>query len=95
MEQVSIRRLKPGTLQPYREAAEAKGRSLEAELRDVIERNRPPLAKDSERLIALSRDLRAASGMTKDSTAYLRWTRDTNAGRLPGSLPFEEEDAGR
>jgi len=92
---VSIRRLKPGTLQPYREAAEAKGRSLEAELRDVIERNRPRPAKDVERLLALSRKLRAASGMASDSTAYLRWSRDTNAGRLPGSPPFDEDDAGR
>lgn len=95
MEQVSIRRLKPGTLQPYRDAAEAKGRSLEAELRDVLERNRPRPAKDTERLLALSKKLRSASAMTNDSTAYIRWTRDTNAGRLPGSPPFEEDDAGR
>jgi plasmid stability protein len=46
MEQVVIRRLRPGTLEPYRRLAEAKGRSLEAELRDLIENNRPKPPKD-------------------------------------------------
>ena len=46
MEQAIIRRLKDGTLAPYRELAKAKGRSLEAELRDLIERNTPLPKKD-------------------------------------------------
>jgi plasmid stability protein len=96
MEQVVIRRLKDGTLADYRRAAEANGRSLEAELREVVERHRPPPAKDAARLIALSERLRAATLKPGgDSTPFIRWSRDTNAGRLPGSAPFEDGDAGR
>ena len=95
MEQVLIRRLKDGTLADYRRAAEAHGRSLEAELREVIERNRPAAKKDTARLLALSDQLRAMTLKPGgDSTPYIRWLRDTNMGRDPGSKPFDE-DAGR
>lgn len=86
MEQVVIRRLKPGTLEPYRRIAEAKGRSLEAELRELIETHRPKQPKDCAELLRLSD---AALAMTppdgpreaSDSTLLIRWDRDTNHGR--------------
>lgn len=96
MEQALIRQLKDGTLAPYRAAAKAKGRSLEAELREVIERNVPRSGKDSEYLLTLSERAHAKTlKQGSDSTAYIRWMRDTNAGRLPGSPPFGDDDPGR
>ena len=81
MEQALIRRLKDGTLADYRRSAKANGRSLEAELRDVIERNRPS-GRDIEALAALSQRLRAMTPPSArgDSTPYIRWSRDTNGG---------------
>ena len=84
MEQAIIRKLKDGTLAPYRELAKSKGRSLEAELRDVIERNKPSLKKSPEELRALSERLTKGQPMGSDSTAYIRWLRDTDGGRYPG-----------
>jgi plasmid stability protein len=93
MEQVVIRRLKDGTLADYRRAAEANGRSLEAELRDVLERNRPLARKDSVRLLALSERLKAMTlDPSSDSTPYIRWLRDSNLGRDPSIEP--PDDAG-
>ncbi len=96
MAQALIRKIKDETLADYRAAAAAKGRSLEAELRDLIEANRPLRSKDSVALGALSRRLRAgtpASAARVDSTAYIRWARDTNNGRLPETEAGD--DAGR
>lgn len=96
MEQAIIRKLKDGTLAPYRAVAKAKGTSLEAELREVIERNVPPVRKDRQALLALALELQAKTLKPGgDSTAYIRWSRDTNAGRLPGSKPFMDDDASR
>lgn len=86
MEQVVIRRLKPGTLEPYRRAAEAKGRSLEAELRALIESHRPKPPKDCARLLRLSDEALAMTPpdgppMGTDSTLLIRWDRDTDHGR--------------
>lgn len=93
MEQVVIRRLKDGTLADYRRAADEKGRSLEAELREVLERNRPAPKKDRQALLKLSAQLRAMTLRPGgDSTKFIRWSRDTNSGRLPGSAPFEEDE---
>ena len=86
MEQAIIRRLKPGTLAPYREAARAKGRSLEAELRELIETHRPKRAKNCAELLRMSDEALALtppdgpSGHS-DSTLLIRWDRDTNGGR--------------
>jgi len=85
MAQALIRKIKDETLADYRAAAAAKGRSLEAELRDLIENNRPMPKKDSEALGALSRRLREgtpASAARVDSTPFIRWSRDTNCGKL-------------
>lgn len=84
MEQTIIRKLKDGTLAPYRELAKSKGRSLEAELRDLVERNRPTIRKSREELRALSERLTKGQPMGSDSTAYIRWLRDTDGGRNPG-----------
>ena len=86
MEQVVVRRLKPGTLEPYRAAAEAKGRSLEAELRELIEANRPKRAKDCARLLRMSDEALAMTPpdgpeVGSDSTLLIRWDRDTNHGK--------------
>ena len=95
MAQALIRRIKDETLEAFRVAAREKGRSLEAELREVIEMNRPPAKKDSAALLELSKRLRAntpPSAAQVDSTEYLRWARDTDAGRYLGGA---RDDAGR
>lgn len=83
MAQALIRRLNDETLADYRAIAKAKGRSLEAELRDLIERNRPARKKSAAELLAMSE--RACSltigGMSSDSMPYIRWVRDTDGGR--------------
>ena len=95
MEQAIIRKLKDGTLAPYRAVAKAKGTSLEAELRDVIEHNMPAPKLDPASRLALARTLQAKTLKPNgDSTAFIRWSRDTNAGRLPGSAGFEDDHAG-
>ena len=87
MGQVLIRRLSDETLADYRSAAKASGRSLEAELRDLIERNRPLRKKSAAELHAISE--RACSltvgGISSDSTPYIRWVRDTDGGRVEHS----------
>ena len=90
MAQALVRKIKDETLDDYRAAAAAKGRSLEAELRALIENNRPLRKKDSAALVALSERLRAntpASAASVDSTDYIRWARDTDAGRYLGGKP--------
>ncbi len=95
MEQAIIRKLKDGTLAPYRAVAKAKGTSLEAELREVIERNAPVPKLNSAARLALALEMQAKTiGTPTDSTPYIRWMRDTNAGRIPGSPAFEDYDAG-
>jgi plasmid stability protein len=95
MAQALIRKIKDETLEAFRVSARAKGISLEAELRDLIERNAPPRRKDPQALLALSERLLAMTLMPGgDSTKFIRWSRDTNSGRFPGSPPFEDDDAG-
>lgn len=86
VEQAVIRRLKDGTLAPYREAARAKGRSLEAELRELIETHRPKRPKDCARLLQLSDEALAMTppdgpNDASDSTLLIRWDRDTQHGK--------------
>lgn len=85
MEQVVIRRLKDGTLDPYRKAAAANGRSLEAELRELLETHRPKAPKDCKELLRLSDEALAmippdGPVAPSDSTLLIRWDRDTNHG---------------
>ena len=67
MEQIVIRRLPPGTREDYRAVAKANGRSLEAELRDLIDAGHVRPVIDSEHpldrageAVALVRDGRPA-----------------------------------
>jgi antitoxin FitA len=75
MEQALIRKLKPGTLAAYREVAKAHGRSLEAELRDVIERNRPKVRMTPEERRAHSDALVAGMKMGTDSLSIIHEAR--------------------
>jgi antitoxin FitA len=98
MAQALIRKINDETLADYRAAAAEKGRSLEAELRDLIERNRPRKRKDSAALLRLSAELQAmtppAGPDTSDSTLLIRWDRDTNGGRWLDD-GWNDDDAGR
>ena len=77
--------LDDATVAAYRAAAEAKGRSLQAELLDVIERNRPLKPKDRKAVGRLARFHQSMSPPEGpdggDSTAWIRWDRDTDHGR--------------
>ena len=87
--------LQPDVLANYESLAAAKGRSLEDELRDVLEKHAPHRRKSSEELLVLARELQAKTLKPGgDSTPYIRWCRDTNAGRLPGSMTFKDDNAG-
>jgi plasmid stability protein len=95
MGQVLIRKLNEETLDGYRRAAKAKGSSLEAELRALIEANRPAPEKDVGALVALSKRLRALtppSARHHDSTAWIRWDRDTDHGRRPEDGRWPDDD---
>lgn len=85
LERAIIGDLKPGTLAAYQSAAREHGRSLEAELRAVLERNAPRPAKDCAALLRLSDEALAMSlpdgPDASDSTLLIRWDRDTNGGR--------------
>jgi plasmid stability protein len=94
MEQLIALKIDDDTAAAYKAVADAHGRSLEAELREVIETNRPKKRKSRDELIALSESLRAGQKMGADSTPYIRWARDTNCGKLDGST-YQEPDAGR
>lgn len=82
MAQALIRRLKDETLADYRSAAKDNGRSLEAELREVIERNRPRRRLSPEERNALSLRLTAGQSMGSDSTLLIREAREQR--HLPG-----------
>lgn len=84
MAQALIRKIKDETLEAYRSSAQSKGRSLEAELRELIETNRPRARKDSAELLRLSAELQAMTPPlgpdTSDSTLLIRRDRDTDHG---------------
>lgn len=86
MAQTLIRKLNDETLADYRAAAKARGRSLEAELRDLIERNRPAHKKSAAELLALSEQACSLTvgGMSSDSTPFIRRMRDTDGGWIEG-----------
>lgn len=85
MAQALVRNLNDETLADYRAVAREKGSSLEAELRELIERNRPLRTKNVEELGRLSRELRSMrlpdGPDATDSTLLIRWDRDTDHGR--------------
>ena len=97
MGQALIRKLNDETLGDYRSLARARGTSLEAELRDIIEANRPLRKKTAAELLRMSDEALAMSppdGPSSDSTLIIRWDRDTNHGN---SLDdgWSDDDIGR
>lgn len=86
MAQALIRKLNDDTLADYRAVAKAHGRSLEAELRDLIERNRPARKKSAAELLAMSEQACSLTigGRSSDSTPYIRRVRDTDGARTEG-----------
>jgi antitoxin FitA len=93
MAQALVRNLDDDIVADYKAAAKARGRSLEAELRDLIVKNRPRHRKSREELIALSKALRANTKPGPDSTDYIRWMRDTNFGKW-ADTDYQDPDAG-
>ena len=99
MEQARIGQLKDGTLADYQRVAESNGRSLEEELRNVIERNRPGMPKDCAALLRLSDEALAMTppggpAAASDSTLLIRWDRDTDHGRSIDD-GWRDDDTGR
>ena len=86
MAQALIRKLNDDTLADYRAVAKAHGRSLEAELRDLIERNRPARKKSAAELLAMSEQACSLTigGRSSDSTPYIRRVRDADGARTEG-----------
>ena len=82
MAQALIRRLNDDTLEDYRVAARDKGRSLEAELRDLIERNRPRRVLTPAEREALAIELCRGQKRSSDSTPLIREAREALAARL-------------
>lgn len=84
MAQALVRNIEDALLDIYRAAAKANGRSLEAELREALERGKPAIRSSSSELKALSQRLRAMTPREPpqgDSTQIIRWYRDTHGGR--------------
>jgi hypothetical protein len=85
MGQALIRKIDDATLEDYRNLARERGRSLEAELRDLIEVNRPLRKKSAAELRRMSDEALAMSPPDgpdgSDSTLLIRWDRDTNHGK--------------
>ncbi len=99
MGQALIRKLDDGTLDDFRAVARQKGTSLEAELRALIEANRPTRKKDCVALLRLSDEALAMTPpagpeRSSDSTLLIRWDRDTDHGRWPDD-GWSDDDAGR
>lgn len=98
MGQALIRKLSDETLEDYRSVARDRGTSLEAELREIIEANRPLRKKSAAELRLMSDE---ALAMTppggpncSDSTLIIRWDRDTNHGKWLDD-GWSDNDAGR
>ena len=79
-----IRNLDEDLLADYRAEAQASGRSLQAVLHEGLKRGRPRRRLTRDELLALSRELTSVMPKTSDSTPYIRWMRDTDAGRHLG-----------
>lgn len=85
MAQALIRKIGDATLEDYRSAAKAKGRSLEAELRDLIERNRPRRALTPEERRQLSDEIVRGQKMSSiDSLTIIREAREALDARHSG-----------
>ena len=89
--------LKPDVLANYQALAEAKGRSLEDELRAVLEANLPLRKKPASELRRMSDHALALTPPDgpdgSDSTILIRWDRDTQHGKWVDD-GWSDDDAG-
>lgn len=76
MGQVLIRNLDDGILADYREAAERNRRSLEAELREALQRARPPSLARREELLTKLAKIRAMTPKGVSQTAGWKLVRE-------------------
>ncbi len=76
MAQALVRNLDDDVVADYKLAAKAKGRSLEAELRDVIVSNRPKIRLSPAERRALSDKLVAGGKIGTDSVTLIREARE-------------------
>lgn len=81
MGQALIRKLMDETLDDYRAEAKRNSRSLEAELRELIERNRPKHRLTPEERYALSQQLTKGQKMGTDSVLIIREARHALSAR--------------
>lgn len=81
MAQALIRKLNDETLEDYRAEAKRNSRSLEAELRELIERNRPRQRLTPQEREELSNRLTANQPLQPDSGEYIREFRETLSSR--------------
>jgi plasmid stability protein len=83
MGQVLIRNLDDALLDDYRRVAADRGHSLEAELREVLDRSRPKQRLSKPELLALAQQLQDQTppdARSIDSTAFIREMRDKGYG---------------
>ena len=83
MGQVLIRNLDEAMVEDYRAEARANGRSLEAELREALKRNRPDRITKRRELAMQVRSMLPDPTLGPEGTEIIRWYRDTNGGRDP------------
>jgi len=81
MAQALIRNLDEDLLEDYRRAARRNRRSLEAELRETLERSRPLEAQGREDMIELSRRLRELTANPPGSVEGWRLIREDRDSR--------------
>ena len=86
MEEAFLSRLSPGTLAASEERARINGRTVEEELRAVLEAAAPRRPKNCALLLRISDEALALSPpdgppIGSDSTLLIRWDRDTNHGK--------------
>lgn len=81
MAQALIRKIKDETLDDYRAEAKRNSRSLEAELRELIEQNRPKRRLTPEERFAFSQQLTTGHKLGTDSVLILREAREALSAR--------------
>lgn len=81
MAQALIRNLDDKVLDAYRSRASENGRSLEAELRETLTVGAKLTPTERVQLSKRLRALTTTDGPLTDSTAIIRWYRETNGGR--------------
>jgi antitoxin FitA len=81
MAQTLIRNLDDKVLDTYRRRASENGRSLEAELREVVSKGARLTPAERVALSDRLRAMTAIDGPLSDSTEIIRYYRDTHGGR--------------